>query len=376
MTISVVIVIFCVIEFNKTLDIIYIDRYIYTYFYFCKQTMRNLIIGGIATVVVVAGATIFFNWDSWDSLEDLLKEYQKFSEEVKDSKTTSDLVASCENSQNFNKAIQDLEKKLATLQQRKNDILYSDTQEEYIPKLGEQTPDLNNPETDSTEQEEYIPKLGEHPLDFDGNKLPIEDKEYIPRLGEQAPDLGDPELISTEQEEYIPKLGEHPLDFDGNKLPIEDKEYIPRLGEQAPDLGDPELISTEQEEYIPKLGEQPLNFIEDTNTLSHINLLEEEIIEQIKNMKSLCDKEEEQQEEKKIISKSCEDACKKYSECTHYTEDTTEQDRKDAYDSCMIECATWSDETKTCINKKSIKQPADCANLSMCALAEYSDMMK
>gem|GEM_PF-3967671 len=61
MTISVVIVIFCVIEFNKTLDIIYIDRYIYTYFYFCKQTMRNLIIGGIATVVVVAGATIFFN---------------------------------------------------------------------------------------------------------------------------------------------------------------------------------------------------------------------------------------------------------------------------------------------------------------------------
>lgn len=90
-------------------------------------------------------------------------------------------------------------------------------------------------------------------------------------------------------------------------------------------------------------------------------------------MKSLCDKEENQEkkEEKKTISKSCEDACKKYSECTHYTEDTTQQDRKDAYDSCMIECATWSDETKICINKQAIKSPGDCANLSMCALSEY-----
>ena len=115
-------------------------------------------------------------------------------------------MANCENPQSFNEGIQDLERKLAILQQRKNDILYPEKQEkEYIPRLGEQAPDLGDPGPIETEQEEYIPRLGEHPLDFDGNTLPIEEKEYIPRLGEQAPDLGDPGPIGTEQEEYIPR---------------------------------------------------------------------------------------------------------------------------------------------------------------------------
>jgi hypothetical protein len=103
--------------------------------------------------------------------------------------------------------------------------------------------------------------------------------------------------------------------------------------------------------------------------LDKINKLEKEIIIQLNNLKSLCDKEDK----KEIISTSCVEACKKYSECTHYTEDTTEQDRKDAYDSCMIECANWSDKTKICINKKPIKTVAECTNLSICALSEYSN---
>jgi leucyl-tRNA synthetase len=104
--------------------------------------------------------------------------------------------------------------------------------------------------------------------------------------------------------------------------------------------------------------------------LDKINAYEEEIRRELNNLKSLCD-----EEEKEIVSTSCESACKKYSECTHYTEDTTEQDRKDAYDSCMIECVNRSDKTKICINKKPIKTVMDCTHLSICALSEYSNVM-
>ena len=246
--------------------------------------MKNIIIGGIATVIVAAGAIILVNWNQWshiDTLDDLVKDYQELSEDVKLSKTKSDLLAACENPGGFNKQIQELENTLARLRQRKNDI----------------------------------------------TNTPIEVKE---------------------------------------------EEYIPRLGEQVPDLWEPDPI--QQEEYIPRLGEQSLDFIENTSILSEITVLEEEILTELNNLKSLCDNQEKKKKE--IISNSCIDACKKYSECTHYTQDTTEQDRKDAYDSCMIECADWSNKTKICINKKPIKTVSDCTNLSICALSEYGNNLE
>lgn len=231
-------------------------------FYILYNTMKNIIIGGIVTVIVVAGATVLLNWWSSskiDALEALAKDYQQLSEDFKNNKTKSNLLASCKNSKKFNKQIQNLENKLDKLKQKKNTI--------------------NNP------------------------------------------------TIETE------------------------KEYIPRPGEQVPDLSDPDY----------------------DNTLWQINVLEKEMLTELNNLKSLCDNQEK--DKKEIISTSCVEACKKYSECTHYTEDTTEQDRRDAYDSCMIECADWSDKTKICINKKTIKTVSDCTNLSMCALAEYNKVM-
>ncbi len=140
---------------------------------------------------------------------------------------------------------------------------------------------------------------------------------------------------------------------------------------QVPDLWDPGPV--EQEEYIPRPGDQAPDFIENTSILSKINVLEEEIIAQINAFKSICEKE---QPEKEIISTSCPDACKKYSECTKYTEDTTQEDRQDAYDSCMIECEKRSDKAKICINKKPIKTVSDCTNLTMCALPEYNNALE
>jgi len=291
--------------------------------------MKNIIIGGIATVIVAAGAIILVNWNQWshiDTLDDLVKDYQELSEDVKLSKTKSDLLAACENPGGFNKQIQELENTLARLRQRKNDI-------------------TNTP-------------------------IEVKEEEYIPRLGEQVPDLWEPDPI--QQEEYIPKPGQFPLDLDGNIVIENEKEYIPRLGEQVPDLWEPDPI--QQEEYIPRLGEQSLDFIENTSILSEITVLEEEILTELNNLKSLCDNQEKKKKE--IISNSCIDACKKYSECTHYTQDTTEQDRKDAYDSCMIECADWSNKTKICINKKPIKTVSDCTNLSIGALSEYGNNLE
>lgn len=70
---------------------------------------------------------------------------------------------------------------------------------------------------------------------------------------------------------------------------------------------------------------------------------------------------------------TCESVCQKYSDCAAFTEDATEQDLRDAYDSCMTECPLWSPEGLACMNSKEIKEPMDCMALSLCGAAEYQD---
>ncbi|MEI6597206.1 MAG: hypothetical protein WCL13_03290, partial [bacterium] len=173
------------------------------------------------------------------------------------------------------------------------------------------------------------------------------------------------------EEEFIPEMpalpGEEEFIPEMPALPGEE-EFIPEL---PPLPGEEEFIPElpplpGEEGYIPPLPD--LNGEKNELTiLDKINAIEEKIVSELNSLKSLCDKEEK----KEIISASCIDACKKYSDCAGYTEDATKEDKKDAYDSCMIECAKWSDKTKICINKKPITAPIDCENLGFCALPEY-----
>lgn len=279
---------------------------------------KIIIIGGIVTAVAVGGYLVWNNSPERQSAEgSLLNEYQAFLEDIDDPKTIVDLTANCDNAENFAEQIKSLEAKADALKIKKNNL-----------------------KTDNTPTPNVIVNDGSQPLE-------LSDGDYSDR---------------------IIKEGSQPLemsDWDGLK---------PLLPENKPGSEPLELSDGDYSDRIIEDGSQPLELSDGdyTTVLDKINIIEEEINSKLNNLKTLCDKEKKPKE----VSGKCEDACKKYSECTHYTEDTTPADWQDAYDSCMIECADWSDKTKICINKQAIKSVDDCTNLSMCALAEYKDVLK
>jgi len=161
---------------------------------------------------------------------------------------------------------------------------------------------------------------------------------------------------------------------DGSKpLELSDGDYSqpnPKPGSQPLELSDGDYS---------KPGSKPLDLSDgkydiDSSIMGKMYGLEEQIKATLNNLKSICEKKDEAPQQKEVISDSCDSACKKYSDCAGFTEDATKQDQQDAYDSCMEECKSWSKETVICINKKSIKNPADCGYLSQCALKEYGGM--
>jgi len=318
---------------------------------------------------VIAGVGAFLMWGNFPLQGNdggtLLKDYQEFLEDLKGSKTKTNLSDSCEKPEKFANQIKDLEERLSDLQKRKSDFIGEKDDSQFIPELPELPSD------------EFIPELPE--LD-DGSKVPeLSGDEFVPELP---------------NEEFIPELPE--LNDGSKPLELSDEDFVPELpsdefipelpelddGSKVPELsgGDfvPELPELPSDEFIPELpelddGSKPLDLSDGDyfdsdqkkiNVLNEINKIEKQIILELNNLKSLCDKEE-------VTSTSCPEACKKYSDCAEYTEGVTAEDIKDAYDSCMEECAKWSDKTKICINKKRIKEPLDCRDLSFCVLPEY-----
>lgn len=288
-------------------------------------TKIALIAGSVATV---AGVGVYIMWGDLpgqrNSEDTLLQDYQEFSEDLKDSKTKDKLSGSCEKPEKFASQVKDLEDRLKELQDRKNDLLNS------IPKL----PDIKDGDIIIIDSET---RPGSEPLE-------LSDGDYT----DQVPVL--PE-ISDDSIEIVPKPGSQPLE-------LSDGDYSdPRPGSQVPELSDGNYFNNVPE--LPEISEHDGGSIFD-----QIDEIEQQIIKEINNLKSLCDEDE-------VVSDSCPEACKKYGDCARYTEDVTEQDIQDAYDSCMEECVKWSKETVICINKKPIKKPLDCRDLSFCALPEY-----
>jgi len=266
----------------------------------------------------------------------LLNDFHKFLKEVIDPKTKTKLAGNCDNQPKFAEQINDLEKQLEALKERRNEI-------------------INANKENSNESGEWIPPVpGSEPLDFDEPTPETEvETEWVPPFPESEPlNLDDP--IPNTDDEWIPPVpGSEPLDFDEPTPETEvETEWVPPFPESEPLNLDP----------TPSINTQYAE-------LKEINELEKKIIAEINNLKSLCDEDEEE-----IISTSCPDACKKYADCTIYTEGTTKEDQQDAYDSCMEECPKWSDKTKICINKRPIKGIDDCIHLSFCGLAEYNNV--
>lgn len=77
--------------------------------------------------------------------------------------------------------------------------------------------------------------------------------------------------------------------------------------------------------------------------------------------------------EKESKTPTCESVCQKYADCAGFGEGVTEADQKDAYESCMIECPSWSAKGLVCMDSKEIKEPIDCTSLSLCGAMEYQN---
>lgn len=275
--------------------------------------MKKFIIGGIATVVIITGAAILLDGknSSIDPQENLLRDYQEFSEDLKSSKMESRLTNSCNDSQTFENTIKNLEQQLEELQERKNTLI-----------------------EEKKAWEALAPK----------------------KEREDSVDISPEDMLASDED-----IDVSPEDM------LADEEVSPEDMLADEEVSPEDMLATEtsQEDILAPEENQD-------DTLEAINELEKEIYTTIENLKVLCNLQEEKPES---ISNTCTDACKKYSECASYAEDFTPEDWVYAYESCMIECSNRSDETKICINKKPIKKAQDCANLSICALKEYGNLM-
>ena len=86
-------------------------------------------------------------------------------------------------------------------------------------------------------------------------------------------------------------------------------------------------------------------------------------------------KKEITDEEKAKNEPNCESVCQKYAVCAGFGDDITEEDQKDAYESCMIECKGWSAEGIACMDEHEIRVPQDCMQISLCGALEYKDYL-
>ena len=307
---------------------------------------KTLLIGGIATAVVAVGVITYFTLDKSSNMksseDSLLKDYQELLEQVKDPKTKANLSSSCGNTEQFANQLFLFENELNLLQKRKNDLF---NKQESVPPL----PDIN--------EEDIIIVDDPRP----GSEVPeLSDDNYVPPL----PDINEEDIIIVDDPRPGSEVPELSDDNYVPPLPDINEEYIiivddPRPGSEVPELSDDNYVPP-----LPDINEEDIIII---TTLDRINVIEEDIILELNNLKSICEEEKNTE----IISTSCVDACKKYYDCAGYTEGSTKEDQQDAYDGCFEECQKWSDETKICINKKPIYTVVDCTNFTICALAEY-----
>jgi len=347
---------------------------------------KKIAIGGAAVAVLISASLLINNLgNKADSEKNLLKDYQALLKEIDSAKTKANLKKSCNNPQELASKMHDLSNKLADLQTRKNHLLGK----EFIPDL----PPL--PETESSDNDFLsdlppLPELGrpgsEMPdLSDWGNDLPP--LLPLPELGQPGSEMPDLSDYESGYEVPIPDLPPLPKGRPGSIMPDLEDSYWPELPEidwdaiypkesSTNDSVEPETTNSEAStDWVPPLPELETNTdpqetvenkVEKSDTMKKIEEIEEKIIQALNNLQSICDEKEPE-----IISDSCHDACQKYKKCASYGDDISAEDLQDAYDSCFEECQEWSKETIICINKKAIKIPNDCLNLTRCALPEY-----
>jgi len=304
-------------------------------------------------------------------------------------------LASCDNPQRFADKIKILEAKMELLEEGKNTLIEAENAPPVLPDLVEESMKAGKENQEKIfdqmrdeiqDEMRNLPKINGDPSDAAVEKAAKEYEEYrnLPGLG------GTPSIAEREAMEALPGLGDTPSIAEHNAMVEEFRQVregdILSVPELLPETSnDFELPLPETEGMIPPLelqgdnevpeSEVPLPELGDQSDIDKINGYEQELAIELAKLKATCDNYVKK-EAPAAISKTCPDACTKYKKCAGFTDGATATDQQDAYDGCMEECAKWADSTKICINKKPISVAADCMNLSVCAMAEYSGMLK
>lgn len=76
--------------------------------------------------------------------------------------------------------------------------------------------------------------------------------------------------------------------------------------------------------------------------------------------------EEENNDEK--LANKCVNACNNYVDCVEYWDWISQQDKDDAFDSCMQICPKWSESARKCVVDAKIRNWNDCLTQTRCIL--------
>lgn len=251
--------------------------------------------------------------------------------------------ADCLNKKNINQQIDELEKELTDLNDRKKEWL------DNVPKLPEVEPEIVSADDPRGRPGSEVPELTS-----DVPSLPDIDPDSIVIIPGR-PGSEPPELSSD-----VPPLPDI-------KIKVIDSEYIPEMPEI--NIGRPGSEVPELSSNVPPLPEiSDLNIVDPDEPIIKMENLEQKINNILQNLKALC---KEQDSKKKVISDKCSDACQRHKDCAAYTEDVTATDLNDAYNTCMEECITWPKEVIKCINATDIKTPNDCVAFVNCRLPQF-----
>ncbi len=306
--------------------------------------MKKIILGALS--VLILGVAGYFIMDGnlnskqkqIDTPEKIVADYQDLQAGVERLQVM--VGTNCDNKKDVNDRIAEIEKKLADLAERKKEWLSNS------PKL---------PEIDS--EALGVPGTQVPELSSDAPALPNfdPDSEYIRKLPELNP--GRPGTEVPELSSDVPALPD--IDPDGEYIP-----EMPELNPGRPGTEVPELSSDAP--VLPDIDN--IDVIDPNEPIFQMGESEQKIIAVLQALKDLC---QDEKLPKKVISDKCTDACQKHKDCAAYTEDVTSADLKDAYDTCMEECPTWTKEIVKCINAVDIKTPNDCVSFVQCQLPQF-----
>lgn len=371
--------------------------------------VKNFLIAGMVALTVIGGISYTVGLYikktdkiQTDSVDAILADYKKLSEEINDDNFKKDLVSLCKNKTKFNKKIQEIENKLSELKDRKMEyILQVDKEQKEIEeqerkrkiqeKLGRQRQNqgaacprdydgqIALPGSWPKNLEGKLVPPGHWPLDFDGNPIPprdwpLDNNGFPLPPGVCARDYNGEFMLNGSWNfdldgilvppNYWPKDSNGkpipppgwPLDENGDPLPPGSLEEPTSYMEDDSANYKPEIVDSSE---IDESNEESITSPEDIfkKNLEEMSAWEEQIKISLDYLKSICDKEEQTSQNKPVKKKfpsDCQTTCQNFSQCSIVGGGTVE-DKEDDYKMCMEECVGWKEETRICINEKTAK---------------------